>query len=284
MGKVTIGGVPEHFNLPWHLAIENGFFSKEDIDLNFQICKGGTGQMCKMLEDGDLDMAVLLTEGAVKHIIEKNKFKIVQVYINTPLVWGVHTGYNSDLSNYNQAFEASFAISRYGSGSHLMPQVDAHFKQKNIGDSQWKVIKNLDGALEALQHKEDLVFYWEKFTTKPYVDSKQLKRIGEFITPWPCFVIVANNHFIQDSFGDIQKLLKVINYTAHQLMDATNAIDMFIERYNMLPADAHQWFYMTEWNTESAISPKMLNNVMQILLDCGVIQNKIPYSQLVFNP
>jgi len=156
-----------------------------------------------------------------------------------------------------------------------MAQVDAYFKQKSINKDQWNVIKNLEGALDSFNSNPDQVFYWEKFTTKPFVDQQKLRRVGEFITPWPCFVIVASNELIKNNPADIANVLKVINYTSHQLMEAENAIDMFIERYNMLPEDAHQWFHMTEWNTSPAVTDKMLGNVMQILKDCGVIAQKV---------
>lgn len=29
--KIVVCGVPEHFNLPWHLAIENGLFAKHGV-------------------------------------------------------------------------------------------------------------------------------------------------------------------------------------------------------------------------------------------------------------
>lgn len=282
MDALHIGGVPEHFNLPWHLAQENQFFEKEGLDLTWHTCNGGTGQMCTMLEDGKLDVAILLTEGAVKHIFEKDTFKILQVYINTPLVWGVHTAILSKINTYSDVFDNDFAISRLGSGSHLMPQVDAFFKGSHIKDDQWEVIKDLEGALNKFKEKPDMTFYWEKFTTKPYVDKGSLKRVGEFITPWPCFVIVARKEVINDHAAVLKRLLKVINYTSEQLMQAPNAIDMFIERYNMLPEDAHQWFYMTEWATEVQASPKMLQNVMQILNSCGVISEVLDVKELTW--
>jgi hypothetical protein len=80
----------------------------------------------------------------------------------------------------------------------------------------------------------------------------------------------------------VKKVSKVINYTTEQLMEAPNAIDMFIERYKMLPADAHQWFYMTEWAKTSAVSVKMLQNVMQILQDCGVLKETVEVNDLLW--
>lgn len=137
MLSLKIGGVPEHFNLPWHLAMENNFFKKEGIQVNWTTCKGGTGQMTQKILQAELDMAILLTEGACKHIAEHNAFRILQFFIKTPLVWGIHVGADSTISSYSDAFNHPIAISRFGSGSHLMPQVDAHFKGKQIKKEQY---------------------------------------------------------------------------------------------------------------------------------------------------
>ena len=34
MKRFKIGGVPEHFNLPWRLAIEEGKFRELDVELH----------------------------------------------------------------------------------------------------------------------------------------------------------------------------------------------------------------------------------------------------------
>ncbi len=65
---VRVGGVPEHFNLAWHLANENGLFLREGIDIQWQDIPGGTGAMCSALRKGELDIAITLTEGIVADI------------------------------------------------------------------------------------------------------------------------------------------------------------------------------------------------------------------------
>ena len=42
---LQIGGVPEHFNLPWQLAAEQGLFAKKSLAINWHYYKGGTGEM-----------------------------------------------------------------------------------------------------------------------------------------------------------------------------------------------------------------------------------------------
>ncbi len=47
------------------------------------------------LKTNSIDMAVVLTEGIVKAISEGLSSKIVQTFVQSPLVWGVHVAYNS---------------------------------------------------------------------------------------------------------------------------------------------------------------------------------------------
>ncbi|MFT4831803.1 MAG: sulfonate transport system substrate-binding protein, partial [Psychroserpens sp.] len=118
MKTVKIIGVPEHFNFPWHLAIEEGAFEARGIDLQWVDIPEGTGKMCQMLQDGATDLAIILTEGIVKSIVEGNPVKIVQKYIESPLLWGIHVGAKSKYKHINDLENTKAAISRYGSGSH----------------------------------------------------------------------------------------------------------------------------------------------------------------------
>jgi sulfonate transport system substrate-binding protein len=118
--KIRIGGVPEHFNLPIHLAIENGDFAKKGIEIEWTTFKGGTGQMTRALRDDEVDVCVLLTEGIITDIIKGNLSKIISQYVTTPLIWGVHTAANNDLQHHSDIYAKKYAISRFGSGSHLI--------------------------------------------------------------------------------------------------------------------------------------------------------------------
>ena len=49
MKTLKVGGVPEHFNLPWHLCIENDEFKNEDINVIWKDFPDGTGAMTRAL-------------------------------------------------------------------------------------------------------------------------------------------------------------------------------------------------------------------------------------------
>lgn len=279
---IRLGGVPEHFNLPVHLAMEQGEFDKRDIDLQWTTFKGGTGQMTKALREKEVDACILLTEGAVTDIIRGNESKLISIYVKTPLCWGIHTGASNELGNYNEIFSKTYGISRYGSGSHLMAIVDANSKGYKLSKYQFSIIKNLDGALEALTDLSADVFYWEKYTTKPYVDSGQLRRIGEYLTPWPCFVIAATNDILEREPENIIRMLRVIHDQCDAFMKADEAIPLVSKRYQQKSEDVERWFHSTEWAIHGWVSDKMLSNVIYNLKLAGIIDKTAAIPELVW--
>ena len=53
--------------------------------------------MTKALRENEIDIAVILTEGIIKDITEGSPCKIVQVFVESPLIWGIHVAEKSDL-------------------------------------------------------------------------------------------------------------------------------------------------------------------------------------------
>ncbi len=280
--KIRLGGVPEHFNLPIHLAIENGEFKERGVDIDWTTFKGGTGQMTKALRENEIDACVLLTEGIISDIIKGNQSKIVSVYVNTPLTWGVHTGAKNPLDNYQHIYSKQYAISRFGSGSHLMAIVDANEKEKEIRKDQFVPIKNLEGALSSLQSLETDVFYWEKYTTKPYVDQGIVKRIGEYVTPWPCFVIAARENVLREKPEAMIRMLRTIHDSTDSFMQDENSIALVSERYEQKMKDVERWFYSTEWAIHGWVSDQMVKSIIYHLKKAGIVDQHAEIPEIIW--
>ena len=171
MTTLKIAGVPEHFNLPWHLCLEHGEFAASNIDLQWTDVPEGTGKLCQMLRSGETDIAVILTEGIVKDIVGGNPSKIVQVYVESPLLWGIHVAANSKFKTIPDLQDAKVAISRIGSGSQLMAYVNAEQNGWKTSDLQFEIVNTIDGAVESLTAGKSDYFMWEHFMTKPLVDQ-----------------------------------------------------------------------------------------------------------------
>ncbi|MEM6963417.1 MAG: substrate-binding domain-containing protein [Bacteroidota bacterium] len=276
--KIRIGGVPEHFNLPIHLAAEQQLFQTRGVEIEWITFKGGTGQMTKALREDTVDLCILLTEGIIADIIKGNPSKIISNYVTTPLTWGIHTGIKNTINSYQQIFDKKYAISRFGSGSHLMAIVDANSKGHRIKKSQFRVIKNLDGALESLADLDTDIFYWEKFTTKPYVDRGLLKRIGEYVTPWSCFVVAATDKILEEQPDNVIRLLRTIHDSCDAFMQNKKAPKLVSKRYQQKLKDVERWFHSTEWAIHGWVSDKMVDSIVYHLKVAKIIKKnqKIP--------
>jgi sulfonate transport system substrate-binding protein len=275
MKNFKIGGVPEHFNYPWYLALKDKLFQKQDINLRWVDFHGGTGQMNNALREKEIDLAVILTEGIIRDIVMGNPSSIVQVYVKTPLIWGIHVAENSEYQTVSDLKGTEAAISRYGSGSHLMAFINAKNQDWNIqNDLKFKVIEDLEGALNGLPNGKGDYFMWEKFTTKPYVDDGVFRRVGNCPTPWPCFVIAVRNEILENDPESIQAILEVINSVTENFKQIEGIDKKLAERYGQKIEDVREWLSLTEWSTQQ-LENKKLDDVQSHLLDLDLIDKKL---------
>ncbi|GAA4114472.1 substrate-binding domain-containing protein [Aquimarina addita] len=281
MHKIKIGGVPEHFNLPWHLTIEDNIYQNNDIELVWKDFPGGTGAMCEALRSADIDIAIILTEGIVKDIIAGNPSKIVQTYIQSPLIWGIHVGYDSPYQELSDLENTSAAISRYGSGSHLMAYVNAQNNAWDTNNLTFEVIKNLEGAVEGLTNGTADYFMWEHFTTKPLVDAKTFRRLGDCPTPWPCFVIAVREEILATKKEQIKNILNIINTTTTDFKQIPSIDKTLAYRYDQQLNDIQKWLQLTEWS-QSQLDTVTLQKIQDQLLQLEIIDHKATTQELIF--
>ena len=280
MQTITITGVPEHFNYPWIKLVEKQPIA--NIELKWVDEPKGSGAMNQAIRQEQTDLAIILTESFIKDASEGNKGKIIGFHVQSPLTWGVHVPASAEVSEINQLDKAPVLISRYGSGSHLMAYLLAKQHQWDPKTLNFKVINNLEGAREAFKTGGAQAFLWEKYTTKPYVDRGEFKRIGEIPTPWPCFVIVASPAALQRFPKEIKEVQKQLYATSASLLDDKKSLaDHISIYYDIKVADIDAWLEQTEWAIDPSMSKAALEQTMQILLDLDLIDNKLSLDELV---
>jgi sulfonate transport system substrate-binding protein len=284
MKRFKIGGVPEHFNLPWKLAIEERKLVDLGVELHWSDMTGGTGQMIKGLQTGTLDIAVLLTEGITKAILQGLNAKILTVYVTTPLRWGIHVPYNSDIQSVKQLENQTFAISREGSGSHLMTYVRAKQENWNLKDLKFNVVGDVYGGLWALENNQAQAFLWEKYTTFPFTEQKKCRYIDEVVTPWPCFVIAVRSELLEENEALLKTVFERVHQEAQALKENPNAAEIIAWRYNLKLEQTKSWLNETDWNYENSIMKDSIENVVNTLesLDLISAEEKENWSEKVF--
>ena len=280
MKTINIVGVPEHFNLPWHLCIENNEFSDANIDLHWTDVPEGTGKMCQMLKNEETDIAVILTEGIVKDIVAENKSKIVQVYVKTPLIWGIHVDYNSKYHEISDLKNKKAAISRIGSGSQLMSIVNAKNQGWTSENLEFEVVNTIHGAVESLKNQKSDYFLWEQFMTKPLVDNKTFRKIGTCPTPWPCFVIAVRDEILEKHPEKIKTILEIINQKTQNFKQIENIEILLSKKYNLKLEDVKQWLSLTDWS-QGNLDSQTFEKIQNQLFDIKIIDKKLTFAEVI---
>jgi ABC-type nitrate/sulfonate/bicarbonate transport system substrate-binding protein len=280
MTTIKIAGVPEHFNLPWHLSIENKAFTSKNIDLQWTDVPEGTGKMCEMLRNGETDIAIILTEGIIKDIIAGNPSKIVQTYVESPLIWGIHVAANSNYHTLSDLENKIAAISRLGSGSQLMAYVNADNQGWKTDSLQFEIVNTINGAEEALTAGKADYFMWERFMTKPLVDQGVFRKIADCPTPWPCFVIAVREEILTNEPVVVSSILEIINQCTKEFKAIPNIVQTLSERYDQKLEDIQEWLTLTSWSQE-LLDQKMLNKIQNQLLELSIIDKKGTFAEIV---
>ena len=280
MKIIKIAGVPEHFNLPWHLAIENKEFESQNIDLEWTDVPEGTGKMCQMLRNRETDIAVILSEGIVKDILGGNPSKIVQVYVDSPLIWGIHVGTQSKFKTLADLENTKAAISRLGSGSQLMAYVNANNQNWKTDNLQFEIVNTIDGAVVALTEGTADYFMWERFMTKPLVDKGIFRRIADCPTPWPCFVIAVRNEVLENNPDIIKQILNIINKKTISFKSIANIDAVLVAKYHQKREDIQEWLSLTDWSQQQ-LSNEMLNKIQNQLLELKIIDKIGTFDEIV---
>ena len=260
--EIWVGGVPEHFNAPWHMAAEQGALKGGGLEVTWRDMPGGTGQMIRALDTGELDLAVLLTEGIVRHIARGSSARIVGTFTSSPLRWGVHVAADGPIQALSELRGGRFAISRPGSGSHTMAFVLAD-QQGWLpqGRPRFVEVGGLEGGIEALRDGRADAFLWEKLMSKPQVDAGRWRLIGECEAPWPSFVMAASGQALGDeakmeAIG--RAIERVAAFCPTERVPDEAFRDWIEDRYRLADEDVLRWSDEATWACERAVSERAL--------------------------
>ncbi len=271
---LRVGGVPEHFNLPWHLAQAADEFHRAGVDIDWHDQPSGTGQMMRGLTEGDLDVAVALTEGIVTAISNGTPARVVALYTSSPLQWGVHVPGSSGVTELGGLGPGDrFAISRFGSGSHLMAHVLADRLGYGLTEENFVVVGTIDGARETLGAGEAEVFLWDRFMTSPLVESGDFARVGVQPTPWPAFAIAATLDCLESSADALRAALSTIAVAGERFgrQPADEVADLVVDRHGLARDVALDWFADTDWAEAGPVDPGMIASVQDRLASLDLV-------------
>mmetsp|Transcript_6074 Transcript_6074/g.19813 ORF Transcript_6074/g.19813 Transcript_6074/m.19813 type:complete len:148 (-) Transcript_6074:264-707(-) len=121
---------------------------------------------------------------------------------------------------------------------------------------------------------------WEKYMTKPLVDSGEWTRVDEVPTPWPCFsVAVADGVDVKD----VNELFRrIIRPEAEAIVsEPEKAVSEIAEEYDLAPDDVKRWITTVKWCAKPMIPRDTLALVQDTLLDAQVLTAPVDIKSLV---
>lgn len=267
MRVLRVAGVEEPFNLPWILAFERGLFEHLDCEVPFTLAPGGTGELIERLENGSADIATLLTSGAVTAISRGSTLRLHSRFTDSPLLWGIHVGADSEFETIEQLEGKRFAISRFGSGSDLMSHEMCDRFGWEITPEQIKVVGGLQGAIEALPGGDAEIFLWERFVTEPLVNQGVFRHVGDIPMPWPAFHNCVRGDLDEQAQALLDPIVDIVLDVAQELKSNTNStVSIIRERYNMSETAAIEWLQRCDWPASRDLDYDSLGTVYERML------------------
>lgn len=304
---IRIGVVPEHFSTPFHIGSEHNVFSRYGLNADVIENPRGTGSMCKALRENKLDVAIALTEGLVSDIAKNPKedvFRICGTYVQSPLVWAVVTKANSShhIETLSYLNGKNIGISRFGSGSHIMSFLLAErenwYREEKEEEQQetrefnrtedhsltihFVSCGGLDDLREGIRSEKIDCFLWETFMLKHLIDKGELKKVGEIVTPWPCFMIAVRNEFVERNVDSLEKLFDAIRECCQLFyQNKQQSLEFISNACHLSLEDAEKWFRAVEFAKDPRqVSEKMLMETIDILKRTKVLKGNIDVSNI----
>ena len=116
-----------------------------------------------------------------------------------------------------------------------------HWDVRN--DVQFEVKGNFEALRASVNDASTAAFMWENFMSKPYHDSGDIKKIGEIVRPWPCFMMAARAPTISARLDDIHRVLAAIQGACAQFAHEPAAMQArIVEQFHLTAVDAALWY------------------------------------------
>lgn len=118
-------------------------------------------------------------------------------------------------------------------------------------------------------------FMWETFTTKPYHDSGEVKRIGQITPPWPAFLFAAHTDCLQNHADELERVLKAIQKATKQFMDQKDgeSVHLVMKTLGYQEEDVRNWFKIVHYAEDHThVSRRALQVTVSTLIKAGVLK------------
>lgn len=159
--------------------------------------------------------------------------------------------------------------------------------KKDEAPFEFTVLDNFKNMRDKVNDGTCDYFMWETFTTKPYHDSGEIKRIGQITPPWPAFMFAAHVDLLANHKQDLVKVLNAIEKATEVFMaeKEDKSIELVMRMLNYPEEDVRRWFETVRYaNDSQQVSRKAIKVTLATLLDAGVISEPVKAIEELVDP
>ncbi|KAJ3739161.1 hypothetical protein DFH05DRAFT_527873 [Lentinula detonsa] len=268
--SLRIGYVREHFSSPLLQFAE----ADEGHTITLVECPSGTGQLISRLTKDEIDVAIALTDPLISGIANGSQaYKLIGSYVTTPLNWAVITGRDSKYEKISDLKDTTIGISRLGSGSQTMAYVMGFQQGWSPEGMKFQVNNDIQGLIHSINDGSTSAFMWEWFTTKPWLDSGEVRFIGSVPTPWPSWLVAAqpsaNTEALKQFLTTLSSYVSSFKSTERQ---ETNNVEFIQSKFGYGEEDIKAWMKTVDYPQDCLAIPKdVIMNTLSILEKAGVV-------------
>ena len=284
--SLRVGFVPEHFSTPLHFAK-----TRFDAQIDLQPFPAGTGALISALQSKSIDVAIGLTEGFVNGLARAKSsgsdagFNLVGTYVESPLRWAVSTGADrgdiateSDPGEWVKGLKGKkLGVSRVGSGSYVMGFVMADklgWLEESKTPFEVVALENFEGLRNGVKDGKADFFMWEHFTSKKYFDEGSIRKIGEIMTPWASWMVVARPEIEDERLeGLFEKVDQGVKYFQE---NTGEAVEYISSELDYSKEDAEEWLKTVQFAQGiKGVRTSVVDETLAVLKKAGVVDEQI---------
>lgn len=201
------------------------------------------------------------------------EFKFVGTYIESPLNWAVITGVNAPYTSIKDLEGTTIGISRKGSGSEVMANVMALQKEWK-SPPKFLINDNFAKLRQSVNDGSTSCFMWEWFTTLPYVKTGEVKFIGNQLTPWPSWSIVAKPSLDHNVVAQFVNNLDQAVRAFDESRTSGEAVDYVAKTFNYDKQDVQEWIKGVTYSKSHlrVVKKSVVESTLDTLVDAKVIE------------
>ncbi|CAD6572579.1 MAG: glucosyltransferase [Cyphobasidiales sp. Tagirdzhanova-0007] len=271
------------------------WLGEKDSSIELVSCPSGTGQMIQALKEDKIDVSIALTESLIAGIVRgAAEYKLVGQFVSSPLKWfviperyavpilicksvrAVITGKEAPYHSISDLRGQTIAISRTGSGSQIFASYMA-LKEKWFAQADTETVEPLD--FQVLDTFEMLILEvslrFATITVIKAASAAECRFIGNVLTPWPSWAIVAAPNTPKDSLkqflGNLN--IEVQDFNCKDSRENGKDVDFIQKTLHYEAQDIKEWLKITDYPSDiNEIKRSVVFDTLKILANAGVIE------------